>query len=562
MLLLRLQLILHASHTSFIYVAVVVAAGLKTVFVLIRIAPIQLSFCNGGGLTAYTQTCATIGPAFTFKWSTLATGASISVNTTGWYSVTETSADGCITCKDSIYVVILPPIPQPNLSDNVIINTNATSPKPIHICGDSVKLTGGGYGAYSYFWSGGSTATTVSVEATKSGTYCFNVRDANGCSNAVCVQVTLDSAFVNIGVKLKCITCSHDTAAICTGNSFTMLPYDTISNPFANPSLCIPPANYVVNKWEADPATISYSAITYCPNANAFIPADSGWYHISDTITRANLCDTVKTVVSDSVYVRLFPLPVIGPITITGTTLICPGDSALIIAHDTAKFVWSNGSTKDSLWVKAGAYSIFTTITNKYGCSASAGAGISVAFKTPPNIVVTPNNGVICPGDSLELFCTGIGKFQWYGPGGPMGASSSSIYVTIPGSYYCVVTDTAYCNPVLSNTVQVGAYATPYLAAGTGNSLICPGDSAKISVVSSSGSTIQWQAPLSGSDSVMYVKKAGSYTCKIVSCGITTTVTTLVLVVSNPVALIKALGSKNFCTGDSVTLIANAGMSK
>ncbi len=72
------------------------------------------------------------------------------------------------------------------------------------------------------------TATTGGIEAKKTGTYCFNVTDANGCSNAVCVQVTLDSAFVNIGAKLKCLTCSHDTAAICTGSSFTMLPYDTI----------------------------------------------------------------------------------------------------------------------------------------------------------------------------------------------------------------------------------------------------------------------------------------------------------------------------------------------
>jgi gliding motility-associated-like protein len=523
--------------------------------------PDTVSACGFAGLTTITNTCPFIGPNFNYLWSNKQVASSITASSSGWYSVTATTVDGCFSSTDSIYVNIHPLPPTPNLSDNVIINTKSTSPLPIHICADSVKLWGGGYGKSTYYWSGGSTAKTDSIEAKSSGTYCFNIVDSLGCTSYVCVSVTLDSAFAKISPKLICTTCLNDTARFCKGGSFTMLAYDTVKNPTANPSICFPPTSTTVNKWGAKPAaTISYSAETFCPDENNFIPSDSGWYQISDTIVQENLCDTIKTIVNDSVYVIVYPLPSIAPITITGNTSICPGDSTLIIAHDTGKFVWSNGSTKDSLWVKTGSYSISSSDTNKYGCIASASASISISYKTPPTILVTPSNGTICPGDSLELTCSGgMGTYSWYGPSGLLKNDTSSIYVKVPGYYYCVVSDSNYCSPVLSNTVLVNAYGTPFLSASP-NNIICPGDTAHVIVNTSYGSVIEWQAPLSGSDTVQYITKAGTYSCKVISCGITT-LASITVSVSNPLATITASGTKTFCAGDSVTLTGNTGMS-
>jgi len=524
--------------------------------------PDTVQFCTGGSIYVVANTCTQAAPNYTYLWSNSQTGIANYVTSTGWYYVTQTTVDGCIKSSDSIYVIIHPGPAKPNISDNVIINTNAVNPKPIALCADSVRLTGGGIGSKdTYFWSGGTKAdSTKYLTVTKSGGYCFNVVDSFGCSNYTCISVTLDSALTKIKPNLICTTCKHDSVAFCKGNIFTMFTYDSVTNPFVNQALCIPsPVNI---KWVAGPGAAGYITSTNC-GKNDFQPQDTGWYHITDTIIRANLCDTLKYILHDSVHVTLYPAPSLGPISISGGgRLLCPGDSTLLIAHDTAAFTWNTGSTKDSIWGKpAGSpYSIKSTVTNSYGCAALFIATATVGLKTPPTINVIPSVGTICPGDSLQLACIGgMGNFSWNGPSGPVGGDSSIIYVKTPGSYYCVVSDTAYCNPILSNTVLIDLYATPYLAA-TPSPVLCPGDSIKLSVVASSGDSIKWINPASaGSDSVVIVKSPGIYTCQIKSCGIKT-LTSITVTSDNPVATITAAGPTTFCTGDSVVLNANSGM--
>ncbi len=522
--------------------------------------PDTVSLCSGNYITATPRICSAVGPYVTFLWSNMQSGTYTPVFSQGWYSVTERSADGCLMSKDSVYVKMLPPPAAPNISDNVVINNQSYSPRPIHICADSVQLTGGGYGGYSYFWSGGSTATTLSVEAKKNGMYCFNVKNSQGCTNSTCVQVTLDSPLVNIGPKLECLTCNRDTVRICQNDNFTMFAYDSISNPSGNVNLCMPPFNYTSNRWGAKPNSISYQHITSCPDLNTFIPSDSGWYQITDTIYRANACDTLTKIVRDSVYVRLYPLPKLGPVSITGVTQICQGDSTLLVAHDTAAFIWSNGSTKDSIWVFAGAYSITSSVTNAYGCKVTVMANVVVSYKQSPVFTVTSGgNLLICPGDSIELTVSGgPGTFQWYGPSGQIGGDTNKIWVKLPGSYYCNISDTAYCHNILSNTLVVTLYATPYVQVGPNNH-ICQGDSARVSVYASEGSVIQWGAPLSGSDSVLYIKTPGTYTCTVTSCGITTSLP-FTISVSYPVAKISSNQPHVFCADTTAILTANSGM--
>jgi len=524
-----------------------------------------VKFCSGGSINAQPNVCPKIGPNFTYHWSNGQNSQSAFISAQGSYTVTQTSADGCFVTKDTVYAKLTNPPAQPNLSDNVIINTNATNPQAIHICADSVKLTGGGYGGNTYKWSGGSTATTVSIEAKISGTYCFDVTDPNtNCTSFVCVNVTLDSDFVPLKPKLKCLDCKgpkKDSAILCKGSSFTLLPYDSISNPNANPANCIPPKLYVVNHWYANPNLgITFSPTTNCPDQNTFTPTDSGWYHITDTIKRKNLCDSDKLVVKDSIFVRIHPIPVLGPVTITGATVVCPGDSVLLVVHDTTSFMWNNGNTHDSIWVQAGGYSVISRVTNQWGCSASSSAFIVVNPAIVPNIVVTMSNGgTICPGDSLLLTLTGgQGTFMWQGPLGPVGGDTDKIWVKTPGQYFCIDTSVNFCNTALSNSVVVNSYSTPFLSSPS-NAFICPGDSAKVVVNASTGAVIQWQAPLTGNDTVKYIKNAGTYSCKITSCGIVTT-STLTITSETPVASIVANGSKEFCIGDSVKLTANAGM--
>ncbi len=529
-----------------------------------------VAFCISGIITAITRTCNIIGPTFTYLWSTSSRSSAISVSRTGWYSVTATSADGCIKSKDSIYVIIHPAPPQPCISDNVVINTNSTNPQPIRVCNGPVKLTGCNYSHDStWYWTTPNTfvkkdSVTITVGLlSDSGYYCFNVVDSFGCVNQTCVWVTIDSALPNIAPKIKCLNCQHDSIFICKGGGFTLFPYDTISNPGANTSDCIPPAAGTTNKWEASPATVSYHPTTGCPDQNTFDPSDSGWYHITDTIVRSNACGTSKNILYDSIFVRLYPTPVV-TLTISGSTTVCPGDSEWIVATCNTNFTWSTGSTNDSLYVPQGYYFATATITNAYGCIgfASASIGVNNATIATPAVSMNPSSGVVCPGDSVQLSCTGgpYQSYQWYGPSGPLASTSSTAYVTAPGSYYCYVSDTLPC-PLskLSNTVITELYATPYLALP--NTLnLCPGDSIDVSVIASTNSTITWLPPLSGDSTTQIIKAAGTYSVEVVSCGITT-ICTVTITSSTPISNITVAPSKTICTaGDSVTLTAAPGM--
>jgi len=531
-----------------------------------------VQFCSDGTIKAIPNTCNTIGPNYTYLWSTGARAQSITVSSKGWYSVTQTTVDGCTSSKDSIYVIIHAPPSPPTISDNVIINTNSPTPKPIRVCEHSVILTGGNYaGDSTWYWTTpkntrlDSTKITVTLHS-DSGYYCFNVVNKFGCTSQTCVWVAIDSAFPAIVPKLICTTCKHDTAYLCKGTSFTLFPYDSLTNPTANQSLCIPPSAATTNYWYTRPDTgIGFSSKTNCPDKNTFTPHyfDSGWYHITDTIVQSNVCGKKKYVVKDSVFVRIYPVPVVN-LSIKGNTSLCAGDSEWIVGSGNVPFKWSNGKTTDSIHVVIGNYSISATVKNAYGCSTSGTASINVtAFAaTTPTITMNPTNGVICPGDSIQLTCKGgpYEKYDWYGPNGPLPLDTSVVYVKTAGNYYCVGIDSTPCPFLkLSNTLIIESYATPYLQVPANNN-ICPGDSIILTVVASNNAVIQWQPPLSGDSTIQVIKTPGTYSVKITSCGIQTICTTTITK-SSPFAIITATPSKTICTkGDSIKLSAAVGM--
>ncbi|HTA28060.1 MAG TPA: SBBP repeat-containing protein, partial [Bacteroidia bacterium] len=452
---------------------------------------------------ANSRTCNQIGPNFNYLWSTHQTGDLIVVNSPGWYYVTATSVDGCFKSTDSILFISEPYPAKPWISDNVIVNTMDTITNPIVLCGRDCILTGGNYGFNTYYWDvppPTEQVDSVSTTATSSYEYQFIVINSYGCYNESYVQVTINDSLPKIIPKLECLTCRHDTAFLCLGNYFTMFPYDSISNPNGLYPECIPLANgrTTIIHWNASPNTIGYRLQTDCYSlfeydADGFQPSDSGWYHITSTINRENTCDTDVHVVSDSIFVRLYPNPTVN-ITITGEHNVCPGDKTWIVAHGGTNYLWDyNFSTADSIYVGASPnpYQVSSTDTNKYGCTANGYATFYVHTVPQPRIDMNPTNGLVCPNDSVELTCSSAdGSFTWSGPYGPININSSNIYVKIPGYYNCVRTDSLGCVQ-LSNTVEVGLYATPYLVV-TPSYTICPGDSAELNAIASNGATYNW----------------------------------------------------------------------
>ncbi|MGL5890169.1 MAG: gliding motility-associated C-terminal domain-containing protein, partial [Bacteroidia bacterium] len=225
-------------------------------------------------------------------------------------------------------------------------------------------------------------------------------------------------------------------------------------------------------------------------------------------------------------------------------------------------YQWSSGQTNDSIWVsQPGFYSVqyFSSVTNQYGCSGSTigFVAVNVTVRPIPIITMFPSTGLICPGDSVQLFCSGTGDFTWYGPNGILPQNDSIIYVTAGGSYYCVNsgvgTDTC---ELVSNTVIVVQYNTPFLQP-TPDDVLCPGETVTLNVIASGATSIQWVSPFSGSATSQLVTQPGTYSCYVTSCNITT-LTSATIDASYVTAQSTWVGPDPVCEGDSTLLIANS----
>ncbi len=526
--------------------------------------PDTITFCGDNNLIyAYSNTNDVwysnnnAGPDFNYLWSTGQTTKYITVTTTGYYSVKQTSFDGCFVSSDTVYVIKNTNPPFPTISDNVVINTNSQNPASINLClPDSVRLTGGSFGTYSYNWTGGNLPSNgLAVQSTTvstTGTYYFTVKDSNGCTASTPISAYFYPGLPPFKPKIKLYNEPDLTDSTKTCSCFQIQLYDSISNPAANYAYLPTVVPYSTHTtWSVSPNMPHSDFIntfgTFCPTA-------SGTYIITARIIRVNICASDTFYLSKTIYVDL-----LSNFTFTGNTALCPGDSTLlkVSGGDGITYKWTRSgysqvlSTDSSLWIyQPGSYRV-DGISSCYGT-------VYVSTSPQPVISMNPASGTCCPGDSIQLTCNGSGTFVWQGQSGTIGGNSSVVYVKTQGSYYCVRTDAGGCT-LVSNTAEVNQYATPYLAV-TPSTVLCAGDSVVISVITSVGAAIQWQAPFSGSGTQKKVTSPGTYTCSVTSCGIQT-FASIIITQSTPIAHISASGPLTFCRGDSVVLSANSGMS-
>ena len=139
------------------------------------------TLCSGGSIVLNAPT------GFdSYLWSNGATTRSITVNTTGSYTVTVQNAGTCLSVPSAVVnVTVIAAIPTPTIT--------VTGPTTFCAGQDSVVLTAPA-GFTGYVWSGGATTRSITVRNT-SGNY--TVRVLNGpCSSvpALSVSVTVNAA--------------------------------------------------------------------------------------------------------------------------------------------------------------------------------------------------------------------------------------------------------------------------------------------------------------------------------------------------------------------------------
>jgi hypothetical protein len=282
-----------------------------------------LNFCQGGAvvLTANAGTA--------YSWSNGATTQSITVNSSGNYTVTVTQAAGC-TDVSPVTAVTVNNIPVSNINAN-----GATT-----FCeGNTVVLTASP--GNSWLWSNGATTQTITVGST--GNYSVTVTGTGGCSSSSA------PTSVTVNANPPAIVNANGITTFCSGGNVILTA--SAGN------------SYLWNNG----ATTQSITVNTTGNFNVAVTQNGGC--VSNSATTS---------------VTVNPNPA-ADIIANGATSFCQGANVTLTASPGSSWLWSNGATTQSITVgSANNYSV--TVTNASGCSSPS---LATAVTVSPNPQVT-----------------------------------------------------------------------------------------------------------------------------------------------------------------------------
>lgn len=323
----------------------------------------------------------------TYLWNTGATATVITVNptTATFYTVTATSAAGCVS-SNTVSVIIAPP---PVASAN-----NVT------LCsGQTATLTASGGGNYS--WSNGSTTNPLLISPTTNTTYSVIVSIGSCSDTAFSTATVLPGVTANISGNTS--LCAGDMTTLTasggvnyswnngsTSNVITASPTTTTGYAVivSNASGCSATAILLVTV--SPPPVASAVGITVCAGQNATLTAFGGgnysWSNGSSsnplvvTPTSASTYSVIVSIgscsdtASASVGINPSPTP-----SASGDITIVQGQSTVLSASGGTNYVWNNGETGANISVSPSVTMQYcATVINSYGCADSACVWVAV----------------------------------------------------------------------------------------------------------------------------------------------------------------------------------------
>lgn len=314
----------------------------------------------------------------------------------------------------------------------------------------------------SYFWSNGSTASSLSVTA--GGTYWVQVSNECGTTgDTILISITPVPA-VDLG----------DDAFICNGNSL-LLTAGTSSG--------------MQYQWQDSSAN------------STFLVTSGGLYWVS----AGNSCGSD----TDSILITEGSSPVID---LGDDISFCLGNSAILSAGGgNYQYLWSNGTAGSVLQVDStGTY--WVQATNSCGTVSDT---VDVAVNPLP-VVELGKDSALCIGDTVKLDVTQPGcTYLWQN-----NSTGPVFYIVSDGNYWVNVTTAYGCRS--SDTISIFTGAKPLFTLGE-DTAICPDNEVWLDI-SSYSYQFEWHDGSAGTtflarDSGLYYAKAtnicGSYTDSI-----------------------------------------------
>jgi len=336
------------------------------------------SLCGGQGVGLSINNPCT---GCTFLWSNGQTGASVTVNQIGDYSVSATNTCGTSGASNVISVTA----GQPPVAPTIVPITSTS------LCnGQNVALNvNNPCGGCTYLWSNGQTGTSITVS--QAGNYSVSATNACGTSGASNVIV------VTVGTPPDAPIIATSNNSLCQGQSAVL----SVNSPCSG-------CSYLWSNGQT---------------GNSIAVTQTGNY----SVLASNACGT--SVASNIITVTTGLPPVAPSIFAIGPTSICNGQSVVLSINNPCSgctFTWSNGLTGTNITItQAGNYSV--SATNSCGTSGPSNVIQVLNVNFVPVFQVNNNSHFAAPIGS---------NYQWYFQGQPIPGATGQFYNAEQIGYY------------------------------------------------------------------------------------------------------------------------------
>jgi len=446
-------------------------------------------------------------------------------NTTGVYYDSLLTVNGC----DSVYVLNLTVHPEFEYTENQ------------EICdGDS------------FLWHGNSYAMA--------GTYYDSLLTVFGCDSVYILNLTVHPVYEFAENQQIC----DGDSFLWHGNSYAIAGtyYDSLLTVYGCDSVYI--LNLTVNPV---PTVLINGATVICNGDTALLTATGGTAYLWNTgdqtaniTVHPNIASTYLVTVTNlfgctesaQIQLTVNPLP---QVYAGSDQIVCLGQSVNFTAYGGGTYIWSNGSTLQSINVTPQATTAYSvTATDANGCSAIDSAIVTV--NALPNIQAGPDSS-ICIGNTLQLYSGGGTTYNW-APAGSLNNAAISNPVsstTVTTTYTVTVTDNNGC--INTDTVVVTINQLPVANAGS-NQNICLNDTLTLSA--SGGLLYHWNTGQNTASLMVSPANTSTYTVTVTDVnGCSNTDDVVVTVHALPLA--DAGSDTSVCFNSAIQLSASGGIS-
>ena len=460
----------------------------------------------------------------------------VNPSNTSAYIVTGTSLDGCVSSSGAVSNVTVNPNP------TITVNSGA-------ICsGQSFTITPNGATTYTYS-SGSPIVSPLNTSA-----YIITGTSIDGCIGA-------SAAISNVTVNPN-PTITVNNGAICSGQSFTILPSGATTYTYSSGSPIVNPLNtssYVITGTSSDgcvSASAAVSNVTVNPNPTITVnsgaicpgqgftinPVGASTYSYSSGSPFVNPTTSASyTVTGTSSDGCVSSVGAISNVTVNTTPVIsvnsgaiCAGQSFTIIPNGATSYSYSSGSAVVNP-LSSTSYTVIGTSAN--GC---IGSGVAISNVTVnPNPVLSVNSGAICTGQNFTIIPSGANTYSY-------SSGSNVVNPTITSSYTVVGTSIDGCVSNVNAISNVTVNSTPTISVNSG--AICNGQS--FTITPSGAATYSY----SGGSNIVNPSASVSYTVNGTSAeGCIAGAIAVSHVTVNPNPII-AVNSGAVCLGESFTI--------